>query len=80
MPLMLRRPRDFRNTPGNPDDYDVLSGERVIGRIFRSATAPQDRPWMWTITGAIVAPRRPSHGFAGMLDDAKTAFAETWRA
>jgi hypothetical protein len=26
MPLILRRARDFRSTPGNPDDYDALSG------------------------------------------------------
>jgi hypothetical protein len=34
MPLKLRRPRDHRDTPGNPDDYDVLIGERRIGRIL----------------------------------------------
>jgi hypothetical protein len=34
---------------------------------------------MWTITGAVVAPRLPSHGFAETLDDAKAAFAQTWR-
>jgi hypothetical protein len=68
----------LRATPGNPDHYDVLSGGRGIGRIFRSS-APQDRPWMWTITSAVVEPRLPSPGFAGTLDDAKAAFAETWR-
>jgi hypothetical protein len=51
MPLKLRRPRDYRATPGNPDDYDLLCGERAIGRIFRSSSAPQDRPWIWTIRG-----------------------------
>jgi hypothetical protein len=79
MPLKLRRPHDFRATPGNPDDWDVFDGERRVGRIFRSSSAPQDRPWMWTITGAVVAPRLPSHGFAATMDEAKTAFAETWR-
>jgi hypothetical protein len=54
--------RDLRATPGNPDDYDALSGERGIGRIFRSSSAPQERPWMWTITSAVVEPRLPSHG------------------
>jgi hypothetical protein len=78
-PLKLRRPRDFRDAPGYPEDYDVVSGERRVGRIFRSSTAPQDRPWMWTITAVVVAPRLPSHGFAATLDDAKAAFAETWR-
>jgi hypothetical protein len=78
-PLKLRRPRDFRAAPGYQDDYDVLSGERRVGRIFRSASAPTDRPWMWTITAVVVAPRLPSHGFAATQDEAKTAFAKTSR-
>jgi hypothetical protein len=79
MSLLLRRARDGRATAGTPDDYDVLSEGRAVGRIFRSSSAPQDRPWMWTITGAVVAPRLPSHGFTATLDDAKMAFAQTWR-
>src|SRR5262245_21130995 len=39
-----------------PDDCDVMSGSKVVGRIFASPTAPDDRPWMWTIIGATVAP------------------------
>jgi hypothetical protein len=78
-PLTLRRPRDGRATPGSPDDYDVMSSDRAIGRIFRSSSAPHDRPWMWTITGAVVMPAVPSHGFAGTLAEAKTALADTWR-
>jgi hypothetical protein len=35
---------------------------------------------MWTITGAVVAPKLPSHGFCATLDEAKAKFAETWRA
>jgi hypothetical protein len=68
-------------TWGNPDDYDVIDSHgRDIGRIFKPrAGIPEDRPWMWTITGAIVAPALPSHGFAVTLDVAKAAFAETWR-
>jgi hypothetical protein len=34
---------------------------------------------MWTITGAVVAPHLPSHGFCASLDEAKAKFAETWR-
>jgi hypothetical protein len=78
-PLTLRRARDGRATAGTPDDYDVMGGDRAIGRIFRSASAPQDRPWMWTITGVVVMPRVPSHGFAASLQEAKAAFADTWR-
>jgi hypothetical protein len=79
MPLKLRRAHDGRASAGTPDDYDVIDDTRAIGRIFRSSSAPTDRPWMWTITGAVVAPRLPSHGFAATLDDAKAAFAATWR-
>jgi hypothetical protein len=78
-PLTHRRARDGRASAGNPDDYDVMSGDRAIGRIFRSASAPQDRPWMWTITGAVVMPRVPSHGFSATLEEAKAAFATHWR-
>ena len=38
-PLTLRRARDGRATAGTPDDYDVMGGDRAIGRIFRSASA-----------------------------------------
>jgi hypothetical protein len=77
-PLTLRRARDGRAGAGNPDDYDVMSGGRAIGRIFRSNSAPPGRPWMWTITGAVVMPAVPSHGFAPTLDDAKVAFVTHW--
>jgi hypothetical protein len=79
VPLVLRRARDGRASAGTPDDYDVLDGERAVGRTFHSASAPQNRPWMWTITAVVVAPRLPSHGFCATLDDAKAAFAATWR-
>jgi len=38
------------------------------------------RTWMWTMTGAVVAPAFPNHGFAESRDEAKAAFAATWRA
>jgi hypothetical protein len=65
-----------------PDDYDVIDAQgRDIGRIFKaSGGVPEDRPWQWTITGAVVAPRLPSHGFCATLEEAKAKFAETWRA
>jgi hypothetical protein len=56
-----------------------MAAKEGQSRIFKSASAPPERPWMWTITGAIVAPALPSHGFAATLDEAKAKFAETWR-
>jgi hypothetical protein len=36
----------------------VIWEDREIGRIFKPrAGVPEDYPWMWTITGAIVTPR-----------------------
>src|SRR5262249_7948314 len=77
-PLVLRHARKRRGLARGQDDYDVMSGERVIGRIFRrSVGVPPERPWMWCISGVIVS---SNHGFAATLDEAKAAFAATWRA
>jgi hypothetical protein len=61
------------------DDYDVMSGDRIVGRTFKSTNAPQDRPWMWVITGELIVLALASNGFAPTLQEAKTAFAEHWR-
>ena len=31
------------------DDYDVLAGGVVVGRIFNAAASPVGSPWMWTL-------------------------------
>jgi hypothetical protein len=60
--------------------WDVIYEGRDIGRIFNARHGvPPDRPWMWTITGALVKPL-PSYGFCASLEEAKAKFAETWRA
>jgi hypothetical protein len=59
-------------------------GDRTTTSVIQNgkprAGVPQDHPWMWTITGAIVAPGLRSHGFRASLDEAEATFAETWRA
>jgi len=51
-----------------------------IGRIFKPrAGVPPDHPWMWTITGAMLMPALPSHGFCATLDEAKARLARTRR-
>jgi len=81
-PLVLRHASKRKSGSWGPDDYDVIDSRgRDIGRISKPlAGVPPDHPWEWAITGAVVAPRLPSHGFCATLDEAKAKFAETWRA
>jgi hypothetical protein len=80
-PLALRHASKRSSGTWGPDDYDVSHDGRDIGRIFMPrAEVPADYPWMWTMTGAVVMPHFPSHGFCASLEEAKAKFAETWRA
>jgi len=65
-PLVLRHARFRKSGTWGPDDYDVIDSRgREIGRIMKEHTgAPDDRPWAWAITGAVVMPQLPSHGYA----------------
>jgi hypothetical protein len=80
--LILRHASKRSSGTWGPDDYDVIDAQgRDIGRIFKpGAGVPPDHPWMWTITGAVVAPCLPSHGFCASREEAKAKFADTWRA
>jgi hypothetical protein len=79
-PLVLRHASKRNSGTWGPDDYDVIQDGRDIGRIIKpGAGVPPHQPWMWTITGAVVAPRLTSHGFCVSLEEAKAKFAETWR-
>jgi hypothetical protein len=74
-PLTLRHASKRSSGTWGPDDYDVIHDGRDIGRIFMPrAEVPADYPWMWTITGAVVMPHFPSHGFCASLEEAKAKF------
>ena len=80
-PLVLRHASKRSSETWGPDDYDVIQNGRGIGRIFKPrAGVPPDHYWMCSITGAVVMPHLPSHGFCASLDEAKAKFVETWRA
>ena len=59
------------------DDYDVLEGSVVVGRIFTVPVAPPDRPWMWA-SGHNGQIRRAAHGYEPTREAAMAAFKKSW--
>jgi hypothetical protein len=62
----------------NLDDFNVLEGGVVIGRIFKAPVAPQGRPWMWA-SGHNGDYRRAAHGWEPTREEAMAAFKRSWR-
>jgi hypothetical protein len=63
----------------NSEDYDVLEDGVVIGRIFLSPGAPEDRPWMWASGHSADSLRRAAHGYEPTRKAAMEAFKRSWR-
>jgi hypothetical protein len=77
--LILRRASASRPSgQWSDDDFDVLEGGAVFGRIFKVPVAPPDRPWMWA-SGHNGDIRRAAHGYAATREAAMAAFAKSWR-
>jgi hypothetical protein len=77
-PLILKRGSAPRlSGQWRDDDYDVLENGVVVGRIFLSPGAPQDRQWMWASghNGDI----RRRRGYEPTREAAMAAFAKSWR-
>jgi hypothetical protein len=48
--LILKRATASRSSgQWNDDDFDVLAGREVVGRIFKANAAPVGSLWMWTL-------------------------------
>jgi hypothetical protein len=62
--LVLKRAAASRlSGEWSEDDYDVLAGDVVIGRIFNAAASPVGTPWMWTLLYGYYEDRSPTHGY-----------------
>jgi hypothetical protein len=59
------------------EDYNVLEGRVIVGRIFLSPAAPEGRPWMWA-SGHNGDIRRASHGYEPTREAAMEAFKRSW--
>ncbi len=76
--------KDHKASPYSPqygeDDWLLLSGRFVVGRVLHDHGAPQPNRFSWSLTGphspeALVEP----HGTTGDLEAAKAALLASWR-
>ena len=70
--ILKRAPFDAKR-----EDYNVLEGGIIVGRIFLSPAAPQDRPWMWA-SGHNGDLLRAAHGYEQTREEAMVAFKRSW--
>ena len=78
--LILKRAAASRPSgEWNDDDYDVLEGGAVVGRIFKVHAAPVGTPWMWTLAFRHHEDHTPTHGYEPTREGAMAAFAKSWR-
>jgi hypothetical protein len=68
-----RRPRTWRD-----EDYNVLDGERAIGRIYRVDAGGGRATWFWGVSFQVTG--RKSYGHADSLEAAKAAFRAEYAA
>src|SRR5262249_50163163 len=79
-PLVLKRAALSRSSGRwNDDDFDVLVGGKVVGRIYKASAAPVGSPWMWTLAFGQHEDRTPTHGYGATREAAMAAFAKSWR-
>jgi len=70
MPLVLRRTQGHRPGDWGPHDYDVLDGEREVGRIYRVNAATE--LWRWVVDFMLT--HRNNYGTAESREAAMAAF------
>jgi hypothetical protein len=78
--LILKRASASRPSgQWNDEDFDVLAGGVVVGRIFQANAAPVGSPWMWSFIIPHHEGRKPTHGYAATREAAMAAFAKCWQ-
>jgi hypothetical protein len=78
--LILKRASASRSSgEWNDEDFDVLAGGVVVGRIFLANAAPLGASWMWTLLLEHHKDRTRTHGYAATREAAMAALAKSWR-
>ena len=76
--IQLRRASSSRSSgTWADDDYDVIEGERVIGRIYRYDSRAKET-WFWGIDSLLIAGRSIYGDVIGTREDAMAAFKSAW--
>ena len=78
MTLILKKTESIYRIGAGDDDYAVLDGDRVIGRIFLSPASPPDRNWMWTITAKDFPYSIHNRGYSETREQAMMEFKAQW--
>jgi hypothetical protein len=61
------------------DDYDVRAEGVVVGRIMKTAAAPEASPWFWSLAYGYHYDRTPTHGYAATREAAMADFKKSWQ-
>ena len=78
--LVLKRASASRlSGEWSDDDFDVLCGGVVVGRIMKAAAVPVGMSWMWTLAFGYHEDRTPTHGYEPTREAPMAAFAKSWR-
>ena len=77
MTIFALRPIIWSDGYSRPDDYYVIHGGQIVGRICRMDFVPKDR-WCWTPIGPWAATCGTKGGLVDSLDEAKAAFRAAW--
>lgn len=82
MPPRWIQTKDYHDTvfePAQPeDDWLLVSGEFVVGRVLRDRSGPQADRFAWSLTGPHGSPIG-NHGITDTFEEAQDALLASWR-